>query len=85
MVKPITKYAIEIYDHTQVPTILEKAIFEAINGRPGPVWLSIPLDIQSMNLSDNLVINKINKNKNDNKIDDGEIIKLDKLHTIKFP
>jgi acetolactate synthase-1/2/3 large subunit len=61
MVKPITKYAVEIYDHTKVPEILEKALFEAINGRPGPVWLSIPLDIQSMNLSDDIKINKIIK------------------------
>jgi len=59
IVKPITKYAVEIYDYKQIPTILEKALFEAINGRLGPVWLSIPLDIQSMNLPDDLVINKI--------------------------
>ena len=80
MVKPITKYAIEIYDHTQVPTILEKALFEAINGRPGPVWLSIPLDIQSMNLSDDLIINKIIKN---NIIaNNTELLKLEKLYEL---
>ncbi len=61
MVKPITKYAEEIYDHTKVPEILEKALFEAINGRPGPVWLSIPLDIQSMDIQ-NPIFNIVNKN-----------------------
>lgn len=62
MVKSITKYSIEIYDYMQVPDILEKALFEVVNGRPGPVWLSIPLDIQSMNLPDDIIINKIIKN-----------------------
>ena len=80
MVKPITKYAIEIYDHTQVPTILEKALFEAINGRLGPVWLSIPLDIQSMSLPDDLIINKIIKN---NIIaNNTELLKLEKLYEL---
>lgn len=78
MVKPITKYATEIYEHTKVPEILETALSEAINGRPGPVWLSIPLDIQSMNLPDDLIINKIEKNifnSNENK----DLVKLSEL------
>lgn len=78
MVKPITKYATEIYDHTKVPEILKTALSEAINGRPGPVWLSIPLDIQSMNLPDDLIINKIEKNifhSNENK----DLLKLSEL------
>ncbi len=80
MIKPITKYAIEVYDHTKIPEILEKALSEAINGRPGPVWLSIPLDIQSMNLPDNIIINKILKN---NIIDNNdEINKLEKLYEL---
>jgi acetolactate synthase-1/2/3 large subunit len=80
MVKPITKYAEEIYDHTQVPEILEKALFEAINGRPGPVWLSIPLDIQSMNLPDDLIINKIIKN--NIIVNNTELLKLEKLYEL---
>lgn len=80
MIKPITKFAEEIYDHTKVPEILEKALYEAINGRPGPVWLSIPLDIQSMNLPDDIVIKKILKDNiiNDNK----EIDKIEKLYEL---
>ena len=80
MVKPITKYAIEIYDHTQIPAILDKALFEAINGRPGPVWLSIPLDIQSMSLPDDLIINKIIKNNITS--NNEEIIKINNLYTL---
>jgi acetolactate synthase-1/2/3 large subunit len=47
MVKPITKYTAMITDKKSVRFHLEKAIYEAKNGRPGPVWLDIPLDIQS--------------------------------------
>lgn len=46
MVKPITKYAVMIDDPKQVCYHLEKAIYLATSGRPGPVWLDIPLDIQ---------------------------------------
>ena len=46
LVKPITKYAVMITDKNSIKYHLQKAIYEAKNGRPGPVWLDIPLDIQ---------------------------------------
>lgn len=46
MVKPITKYAVQIMEPTEIKYHLEKAWYECTNGRPGPVWLSIPLDVQ---------------------------------------
>ncbi len=46
IVKPITKYAIEVTEIEKIKYYLDKAVFEAKNGRPGPVWLSIPLDVQ---------------------------------------
>jgi acetolactate synthase-1/2/3 large subunit len=46
MVKPITKYAYEITKISEIPIILEEAIKHMINGRPGPVWISVPVDIQ---------------------------------------
>jgi acetolactate synthase-1/2/3 large subunit len=50
IVEPITKYAVTIKDPNMVVYHLEKAIFLAKNGRPGPVWLDVPLDIQSANI-----------------------------------
>jgi acetolactate synthase-1/2/3 large subunit len=50
MIRPITKYAITIMDAADTPTILEKAIREAKTGRPGPVWIDVPLDIQCTNI-----------------------------------
>ena len=46
IVKPITKFACMIDDPKNIRYILEKAHYESISGRPGPVWLDIPLDIQ---------------------------------------
>ena len=46
MVHSITKYAITVKEPTSIRYHLEKAIYLAKNGRPGPVWLDIPLDVQ---------------------------------------
>ena len=46
-VKGITKYAVTILDPLSVRFHLEKAITEAFGGRPGPVWLDFPTDIQA--------------------------------------
>lgn len=47
MASSICKTAILIRDAAQLQTALPQAFTEAISGRPGPVWLDIPLDIQS--------------------------------------
>lgn len=47
MVRPITKYAVQIMDPSEIRYHMERAYYEATNGRPGPVWLSIPLDVQA--------------------------------------
>ncbi|WP_297417019.1 thiamine pyrophosphate-binding protein [Clostridium sp.] len=47
MVKPITKYAVQILDPTDIKYHLERAYYEATTGRMGPVWLDIPLDVQA--------------------------------------
>ena len=46
MVKPITKYAHEIMNIEEIPDVLTNCVYNLINGRPGPVWLSVPIDIQ---------------------------------------
>ena len=48
MVTPITKYAIELLDVNKLHEILVTAYTNLTIGRPGPVWLSIPVDIQGM-------------------------------------
>lgn len=53
LVKPITKYAVMIMDKNSIRYHLQKALYEAKNGRPGPVWLDIPLDIQGAMIDEN--------------------------------
>jgi acetolactate synthase I/II/III large subunit len=50
MVKSVTKYAVVLKDPNKVKYHLQKAIYLASSGRPGPVWLDIPLDIQSKHI-----------------------------------
>lgn len=47
MAKPVTKYAVTVMRPEDVPYELEKCVYEATHGRKGPVWLDIPLDVQS--------------------------------------
>ena len=51
-VSEITKYSYEVLDVSEVKEVLINAISNLINGRPGPVWLSIPVDIQGMLIDD---------------------------------
>lgn len=46
MVKSITKYSIMITDPNSIRYHMEKAYYLAKSGRPGPVWVDIPLDVQ---------------------------------------
>jgi acetolactate synthase-1/2/3 large subunit len=46
LVTPVTKYAVMVTDKNLIKYHLQKAVYEAKFGRPGPVWLDIPLDIQ---------------------------------------
>lgn len=46
LVKPITKYAVTIFEPMSIKYHLEKAAYLARAGRPGPVWVDIPLDVQ---------------------------------------
>jgi acetolactate synthase-1/2/3 large subunit len=46
IVRPVTKFAAFVSKPQDIRFLLEKALYEAMHGRPGPVWLDIPLDIQ---------------------------------------
>ena len=46
IVKSITKYAVMITEPDSIAYHLEKAFYLCEEGRPGPVWIDVPLDIQ---------------------------------------
>jgi acetolactate synthase-1/2/3 large subunit len=47
IVSSITKYAVTVTDPLSIRYHLEKALYLARTGRPGPVWIDIPLDLQA--------------------------------------
>jgi acetolactate synthase I/II/III large subunit len=46
IVESLTKYAVMINNPIDILYHLEKAVYLALNGRQGPVWIDIPLDVQ---------------------------------------
>ena len=56
VVKSITKFAETIRSPKEVKKLLDKAIHIATSGRPGPVWLDVPLDVQGAPLDENELI-----------------------------
>lgn len=50
LVKPITKYAVMLMDPADTAVELDKAFYLANEGRKGPVWIDVPLDIQNMRI-----------------------------------
>ena len=51
LVKPITKNAVMIKNPKSIRYELEKAYYLCNSGRPGPVWIDVPLDVQDMRIN----------------------------------
>lgn len=54
IVAPITKYFKAIMKPEEIAYSMEKAYHEAISGRPGPVWIDVPVDIQNKPISNEM-------------------------------
>ena len=61
MVSPITKYAVEVEKKEDISQIMKDAYHALTTGRPGPVWISIPADIQGSLLEVVEDIGSVNK------------------------
>ncbi|MDH4607239.1 glyoxylate carboligase [Pseudomonas sp. BN102] len=46
IVKPVTKWATTVLEPGQVPYAFQKAFYEMRSGRPGPVLIDLPFDVQ---------------------------------------
>jgi len=51
VVQSITKYAVTVTEPESIRYHLEKSIWLAQNGRPGPSWIDIPLDVQASDVN----------------------------------
>ena len=58
IVKPMTKYAAMVRDKNDILMMLDEAYYQATNGRPGPVWIDIPLDIQGALVDEGTLLRK---------------------------
>jgi acetolactate synthase-1/2/3 large subunit len=52
MAKPVTKYAVSLRDPKRIRYEMERAWHEMTSGRPGPVWVEIPLDVQGSQIDE---------------------------------
>src|SRR6056300_26883 len=53
-VRSMTKYAVELTDPTDTHRVLEECYENLTTGRLGPVWLSVPIDVQSMQVPESI-------------------------------
>jgi acetolactate synthase-1/2/3 large subunit len=51
MVEGITKYAVVVHDPLTIRYHLERALHLAATGRPGPVWLDVPINVQAAKIN----------------------------------
>ena len=81
IVKPITKFSATIDDPEQIDIYLNKSYYSMFDSRPGPVWLDVPLDVQSK-LIDTKKIKKFIK-KDRNKKSKNTIVKILEKNIVK--
>jgi acetolactate synthase-1/2/3 large subunit len=55
MARPVVKYATTLKDPKLIKEVMDKAVFLATHGRPGPVWVDIPIDMQSTQIAPDLL------------------------------
>lgn len=55
LVEKATKYFVTVDDPSKILYYMSKAYYLAMNGRPGPVWIDVPLDIQKMEVPEKLL------------------------------
>lgn len=51
IVEPLTKYAVMVNEPNDIAYHLEKALYLAKTGRPGPVWIDVPMDVQGASIN----------------------------------
>lgn len=52
IVKPMTKYAVSVTDPKDIRKVLDKALYLATHGRPGPVWIDLPINVQGAQIDE---------------------------------
>jgi acetolactate synthase-1/2/3 large subunit len=84
-VESMTKYAIQINDPKEIKYHLDKACYMALSGRPGPVWIDLPLNIQSADINPDELIGYENYDEVIKYKEDDISILLEKWNKAKKP
>ena len=85
VVKTITKYAVMVTDPNSIKYHLDKAVYEAKHGRPGPVWLDIPLDVQATMIDEETLTSYETPVENQEKLSDKVSEIIDILNNCERP
>jgi len=84
-VKNFTKYAVQVNDPEKIRYYLEKAYHEATTGRKGPVWVDVPLDVQSTTIDPNGLLGFVPEADSNDLSEDTIKTIVDKLSKSKKP
>ena len=80
IVKSITKFAVTLTENDNINQVLQNAYDIALSGRPGPVWIEVPLDLQLKKINSESYKKKlILKNEKANKFINNKILKVKEL------
>lgn len=82
IVESITKFAYQIKSENELIPVLQKAINIAMEGRPGPVLIDIPMNLQRAELDDNIISYLLEPKKNQIHLpiqNESPFVELDKL------
>ena len=85
MAKPVTKYAVLIEKAEDILYELEKCVYISQEGRKGPVWIDIPLDIQSEEVDESSLRHFFNDKKRSADLSDDVVYMLNALSEAKRP
>ena len=79
MVKKVTKYSTRVLKSKNILFELEKCFHISLEGRPGPVWLDIPVDVQGEYIENSNNLKKFKEKKLKNNITKNEFKRIVKL------
>lgn len=54
IVSPMVKYFACVLDPAEIRRVMERALHEAVDGRKGPVWIDVPVDVQNKQIPDEM-------------------------------
>lgn len=85
VVKPVTKYAAVVDEPEMIKYHMDRALYEAVHGRKGPVWLDIPLDVQASMVDEDSLEGYEPEEEKQEELDRVVLEVIDRLNAAKRP